>query len=63
VVASADDPYCALGIARTLSAAWGAGFVEVGRAGHINIASKLGAWPAGRAILDDFAESLNGMVR
>ena len=63
VVASADDPYCALGIARTLSGTWGAGFVEVGRVGHINIASKLGAWPAGRAILDDFAESLNGMVR
>jgi len=63
VIASADDPYCALGTARGLANAWGAGFVEVGRAGHINIASKLGAWPAGRAILDDFAESLAGMVR
>ena len=63
VIASANDPYCALGTARTLATAWGAGFVEVGNLGHINIASKLGNWPAGRAILDEFAESLAGMVR
>lgn len=63
VIASTDDPYCALGTARALAAAWGAGFVDVGAAGHINAASKLGAWPAGRAILDDFALSLSGMVR
>ncbi|MBX0300794.1 alpha/beta hydrolase [Cryobacterium sp. 1639] len=63
VIASSDDPYCALGTARTLANAWGAGFVEVGAAGHINAASKLGAWPAGRAILDEFALSLGGMVR
>jgi len=63
VIASADDPYCALGTARTLAAAWGAGFVEVGRIGHINSASNLGAWPAGRALLDEFAESLAGAVR
>jgi len=63
VVASADDRYCALGTARKLATAWGAGFVEVGRVGHINNASKLGAWPAGRVLLDEFAESLAGMVR
>ena len=63
VVASANDPFCPLGTARGLAAAWGAGFVEVGSAGHINAASKLGAWPAGRAILDEFAQSLAGMVR
>ena len=63
VIASADDPFCALGTARTLAAGWGAGFVEVGRAGHINSASNLGAWPVGRALLDEFAESLSGMVR
>ncbi|WP_168195279.1 alpha/beta hydrolase [Cryobacterium sp. LW097] len=63
VIASADDPYCALGTARNLAAAWGAGFVDVGNAGHLNAASKLGAWPAGRAILDEFAHSLAGMVR
>jgi predicted alpha/beta hydrolase family esterase len=63
VVGSADDPFCALGGARKLATGWGAGFVEVGRVGHVNSASKLGAWPAGRAILDEFAESLAGMVR
>jgi predicted alpha/beta hydrolase family esterase len=63
VIASANDPYCALGTARGLAAAWGAGFVEVGSLGHINSASNLGAWPAGREILDEFAVSLSGMVR
>ena len=63
VVASTDDPFCALGTARSLAAVWGAGFVEVGSVGHINAASRLGAWPAGRALLDEFALSLSGMVR
>ena len=63
VLASANDPYCALGTARNLAAAWGAGFVEVGSLGHVNAVSKLGAWPAGRDILEEFALSLNGMVR
>jgi predicted alpha/beta hydrolase family esterase len=63
VVASADDQFCPIGTARTLASTWGAGFVEVGRLGHINSASNLGAWPAGRALLDEFAESLAGAVR
>ncbi|GAA1953275.1 alpha/beta hydrolase [Catenulispora subtropica] len=54
VVSSDDDPYCDPESARRLAAAWHAGHVTVGRAGHINAASGLGAWPAGRKLLDAF---------
>jgi predicted alpha/beta hydrolase family esterase len=48
VIASADDPYMMLARARAFAAAWGAAFVDAGCIGHINAASCLGDWPAGR---------------
>jgi predicted alpha/beta hydrolase family esterase len=51
VVASADDPYMTAACARALAAAWGADFVDAGAVGHINAASALGDWPAGRRAL------------
>ncbi|MCW5771309.1 MAG: alpha/beta hydrolase [Rhodospirillaceae bacterium] len=51
VVASDDDPYVALARARGFAFAWQADFVSIGRAGHINAASGLGAWPQGRTLL------------
>lgn len=53
VVASQDDPYAALGFARRCAVAWGSEFVDVGRRGHINADSRLGAWPEGRELLSD----------
>jgi len=58
VVASQDDPYVDPGRARAFAAAWGAAFEEVGRAGHLNTASGLGAWPAGEALLRRLAGGL-----
>jgi len=52
VVASRTDPYMASARARVLAAAWGADFVDAGAVGHINAASALGDWPAGRRVLD-----------
>jgi hypothetical protein len=52
VVASSDDEYVSLERARLFAAAWGSRFVNVGALGHINSASALGDWPAGRALLD-----------
>ena len=52
VVASGDDPYVTLDRARRYADAWGSRFVDVGPLGHINGASGLGEWPAGRALLD-----------
>lgn len=53
VVASGDDPYAAPGFARRCAEAWGGRLVELGNAGHINTASGHGAWPQGRALLDE----------
>jgi uncharacterized protein len=51
VVASTDDPYCALQRAERMAADWGAAIVEIGARGHINGESGLGDWPEGLALL------------
>jgi predicted alpha/beta hydrolase family esterase len=51
LAASDDDPYASIDYARRLAAHWNARLVEVGHRGHINVESKLGAWPDGRALL------------
>jgi predicted alpha/beta hydrolase family esterase len=53
VVASCNDPFIALSRARMLAEAWGSRFVNIGAAGHINIASGHGFWPAAREFFDD----------
>ena len=47
LVGSENDDWMSLGSARRWSRAWGATFVNAGRAGHINVASGHGPWPAG----------------
>jgi predicted alpha/beta hydrolase family esterase len=51
VVASQDDPYGSLAHAGELAQAWGAHWVDVGCAGHLNADSGLGDWPEGHACL------------
>jgi predicted alpha/beta hydrolase family esterase len=51
VVVSENDPYATAGWTRDLAAGWGADVLGIGAAGHVNEASGLGAWPAGREIL------------
>lgn len=51
VVASRDDPYVEIGRAEAFARGWGARFVDLGRAGHINVASGHGPWTRGRALL------------
>ncbi len=53
VVASRNDPYSTLSFAQRCAKAWGSELVDVGRAGHINAESELGAWAAGRELLGD----------
>ena len=52
LVASRDDPYCSFARAQALAADWGARLIDHGARGHINAESGLGAWPAGKALLD-----------
>ena len=51
VVASSDDPWCALPRAKAWAAAWGAQCHDIGPCGHINDKSGLADWPEGRAWL------------
>jgi predicted alpha/beta hydrolase family esterase len=54
LVASENDPYLPIEIAARLASAWGAQFVDVGRQGHINVASGHGHWPIGEGLLRGF---------
>ncbi|MDQ2066707.1 alpha/beta hydrolase [Xinfangfangia sp. CPCC 101601] len=52
VVASRNDPWMGYTRARDLATAWGASLVDLGHAGHINVASGYGPWPQGKALRD-----------
>lgn len=56
IVASSNDPYCPVRTAGAYARAWGAEFVRLQNAGHINIEAGFGAWPLGLALL----QSLTG---
>jgi predicted alpha/beta hydrolase family esterase len=47
VVASRDDVYMPFDKAVALAEAWGSGLHDLGFAGHVNIPSGYGRWPAG----------------
>ncbi len=47
VIASENDPYCAISRAKELAGKWGATLSEAGPVGHINTESGHGPWPEG----------------
>jgi predicted alpha/beta hydrolase family esterase len=51
VVASTDDYYVTLDRATKFANAWGSELINIGKAGHINVASGFGQWDAGLQIL------------
>ena len=57
LVGSRNDPYCRFDRAQALAADWGARFVDLGEAGHINADSGLGDWPQGHQWLQDLIAS------
>lgn len=59
-VASRNDPYMAYPEARRLAQAWNSWFVDAGRAGHINAASRLGGWSFGQVLLGQLLRGLPG---
>jgi predicted alpha/beta hydrolase family esterase len=52
LAASEDDPYLPLELAPRLARAWGSEFVDLGRQGHVNVASGHGDWPEGERLLE-----------
>lgn len=53
VVVSRNDPWMRFHRARHLATAWCADLVDLGFAGHINVASGFGPWPLGKTLRDD----------
>lgn len=51
VVASTNDPYCAIHRAARWAAYWGSRFVCIGEKGHINSDSRLADWQEGKQLL------------
>lgn len=62
VVASRDDPWMSIDRARVLADMWEAGFVDIGKAGHINAESGLGVWPEGLALVDRLRRMGGGLT-
>lgn len=58
VVASQTDRYATIEHARAVATHWGALMVDVGDCGHINLASGLGDWCEGQALIRRFVGSL-----
>ncbi len=56
LVASRDDPFMRFDEAEAHAGRWGSGLVDLGLAGHINVASGFGHWPEGMVL----AEGLKG---
>ena len=52
VAASRNDPWMEQKQARSLAESWGADFIDMGEAGHINVASGYGPWAEGKALRD-----------
>jgi predicted alpha/beta hydrolase family esterase len=58
VVASSDDPYGSYAHSARAARLWGSELVPIGAKGHVNLASDLGHWPDGQALLARFTASL-----
>ncbi len=59
VIASHNDERVSFERASEFATAWGAMLADVGDAGHIGSAAKLGVWPTGLVLLGQFIATLN----
>ncbi|WP_420152990.1 RBBP9/YdeN family alpha/beta hydrolase [Siphonobacter sp.] len=51
VVRSTNDPYMTMERAQDMAEAWGSELITITNAGHINVGSGYGSWPAGLELL------------
>lgn len=63
LVASRTDPWMPFGSAVNWSRVWGSQLVDLGDAGHVNIASGHGPWPLGRRLVERHVQKLNRRQR
>ncbi|MBS1230157.1 MAG: serine hydrolase family protein [Proteobacteria bacterium] len=59
LIASDNDPWLSLKKAQMLAAEWGVRCVNLGPAGHINVASGHGIWPLGKALIESMRRQLS----
>ena len=59
LVASRTDPWMPFGSSVNWSRAWGSQLVDLGEAGHINIASGHGPWPLGKQLVERHIQRLH----
>lgn len=52
LVASRNDPWMSFARATSLARSWEADLIDLGDAGHINVASGFGPWPGGKVLRD-----------
>jgi predicted alpha/beta hydrolase family esterase len=53
LAASSTDPWAKIDWSRQLAKQWGARFVDLGDAGHVNPEAGFGPWPQGKELLRD----------
>lgn len=53
LAASSTDPWAGIACSRLLAEQWGARFVDLGEAGHVNSEAGFGPWPQGEELLRD----------
>jgi len=63
VIASDDDPWLSLKKAQMLAADWGVRCINLGPAGHINVASGHGQWPLGNTVIKSMRAELDNRAR
>lgn len=55
IVASRNDPWMSLAEASAWAEVWGAELLDLGTAGHVNVASGFGPWPKGLELYERLA--------
>lgn len=58
LIGSENDPWMPLSRARDWAATWGAGFLNLGLAGHINAEAGFGPWPLARYKVDQLIQHI-----
>ena len=59
VIASTNDQYASIERSAEFAHAWGSKFINIGAKGHINANSRIGIWPEGQTLLENFVNSVN----
>lgn len=62
VIASTNDHYASIERTTEFAKAWGSKLINIGAKGHINANSRIGIWPYGQTLLENFIQSVKQKV-